>query len=76
MKSSRIFRPYRFMSRNSVKDIAMCVCLCTLVTIGEHLAYRELFINITSTEKYLGTSWTPKHFGHFLLALGFGLDRI
>ena len=53
------------MEHNSVNDIALCVSLCTSVTVREHLARTKQFINAMNDDKYLYNIWTPKHFGRF-----------
>ena len=47
-------------------DNAKCGSLCTSVTVREHRASREQFINAMVNEKHLDNFWTPKHFGRFL----------
>ena len=68
------------MEHNSVNNVAMFISLCTVVTVGEHLAFREQIINVLSNENI----WTI--FGHqnvldilwitFWSALDFRLGRI
>ena len=70
------FRRCGHMEDDSMSDIAMCVCLCTSVTVRKHPACGEQFINVTSYDKYLDNFWTSKHFGHFWLAWEFELDGI
>ena len=54
------------MVQNSVSGIALCISLCTSVTVREHLACMKQCINIMSNDKYLDNFWTPKYFGYFL----------
>ena len=49
-----------------MSDVALCVSLCTSVTVKEQLACRKQFINVMSNDKYLDKLRTSKHFGHFL----------
>ena len=62
---SRIFQPHGLIEHNSVNDIALCVSLFTSVTVREHLACREQFINVMSNDKYLVNFWTSKHLDIF-----------
>ena len=69
------------MEHKSVNDIAMCIFPCTSVTVREHLACREHFLNAISTDKYgdnfFGRQNTLDIFRrYFVLALDFLLDRI
>ena len=78
---SRIFRPYGLMEHKSVNDIAMCIFPCTSVTVSEHLACREHFLNAVSTDKYWDNFLDAKNNldifrRYFVLALDFLLDRI
>ena len=54
--------------------------LCTSVTVSEHLASIEQFINVVSSDKYFWTIFGRQNnldvFGHVLLAVDFGFDMI
>ena len=36
------------------------------MSVREHLACKEQFLNVISNDKYLDNFWTPRHFGHLL----------
>ena len=61
-----IFVPYGLMEHGSGNDIALCVSLCTSVTVREHLTCRKYFINAMSNDKYFDKFWTPNNIGQFL----------
>ena len=54
MANSRIYRTY---GHNSVNDIAKCSSLCTSVTVREHRANWEQFINVIINNKHLDNFW-------------------